>query len=65
MPRRRPKVAVETFLTLVKWFLIILIVNNLIWAFIHFGYISKSFDGTEISDVYQSGQNNNQEITNG
>lgn len=59
-----PNVAVQVFLSLVKWFLIILIVNNLIWAGVHFGYVSKSFGGTHM-EVQQDGTNNNQSITNG
>lgn len=64
MATNRPNVAVQTFLTLVKWFLLVLVANNLIWAAIHFGYIDKSFSGTEIGEIYQTGQNNNQEIAN-
>lgn len=65
MAQNSPNVAVETFLSLVKWFLIILIVNNLIWAVVHFGYYSSTFNGTEIAGVYQDGENNNQEVGNG
>ena len=65
MTQKEPNIAVETFLALVKWFLVILIVNNLIWAGIHFGYYSSTFNGTEVNDVYQGGSNNNQEIANG
>lgn len=64
MENNSPNIAVETFLSLCKWFLIILIINNLIWAGIHFGYIYKSFNGTSV-EMYQDGEQNNQSMTNG
>lgn len=54
----------EIFLSLVKWFLIVLIINNLIWAGVHYGYFAKSFNGTSM-EVLQDGTNNNQSVTNG
>lgn len=68
MTRQEPNIAVETFLSLCKWFLIILIINNLIWAGIHFGYVSKSFSGTSMAaemNLESGTQNNSQSITNG
>lgn len=62
-----PNHAIQAFLDLFKWFLIVIIVNNAIWAAVHFGYFSKSFgagNSTTI-DAVQSGEHNNQEITNG
>lgn len=59
-----PNVAVEVFLSLVKWFLIFIVINNLVWAGVHYGYFSKSFSGTAM-EVMQDGTNNNQSVTNG
>lgn len=64
MTKQEPNIAVETFLALVKWFLVILIVNNLIWAGIHFGYYFSSFSGTSV-EMQQDGEHNNQSMTNG
>ncbi len=65
---KKPNVAVEVFLSLVKYFLIFIVINNLIWAGIHFGYFAKSFDGTTMSadmSLETGTQTNNQSITNG
>lgn len=65
MTKQEPNIAVETFLSLCKWFLIILIINNLIWAGIHFGYYFNSFDGTQsYVEQQQSGYDNVQGIDN-
>ena len=64
MTKQEPNIAVETFLSLCKWCLIILIINNLIWAGIHFGYYASSFSGTSV-EMHQDGQQNNQSMTNG
>lgn len=61
---KEPNMIGEIFLSLVKWFLIILIINNLIWAGVHYGYFAKSFSGTSM-EVMQDGTNNNQSVTNG
>jgi hypothetical protein len=65
MTKQEPNIAVETFLSLCKWFLIILIINNLIWAGIHFGYYFNSFEGTQsYVEQQQSGYDNVQGIDN-
>lgn len=65
MTKQEPNIAVETFLALVKWFLVILIVNNLIWAGIHFGYYFSSFEGTQsYVEQQQSGYDNVQGLDN-
>ena len=65
MTKQEPNIAVETFLSLCKWFLIILIINNLIWAGIHFGYYFNSFEGTQTHvEQQQSGYDNVQGIDN-
>ena len=61
---KEPNMVGEIFLSLVKWFLVILIINNLIWAGVHCGYFTKSFSGTSM-EVMQDGTNNNQSVTNG
>ena len=61
---KTPNIAVEVFLSLVKWFLVFVIINNLIWAGVHFGYFSQSFGGTAM-EVSQDGTNNNQRVNNG
>lgn len=63
-----PHMAVETFLSLCKYFLIILVAINLIWAVVFLRYIDKSFNGTTMSaemSLESGTQNNNQSITNG
>lgn len=63
-----PHMAVETFLSLVKYFLIIFLATNLIWGGIFVLYIHKSFQGTTMSaemSLESGTQNNNQSITNG
>lgn len=61
---KEPYMIGEIFLSLVKWFFVILIINNLIWACVHYGYFAKSFSGTSM-EVTQDGTNNNQSVTNG
>lgn len=58
--KKEPNVAVETFLSLVKWFLIFIVINNLIWAGIYFYGNSVELSQNEISSIY-----NNQSVTNG
>ena len=61
-----PHMAVETFLSLCKWFLLIIIAINLIWAAVFTIYIKQSFNGTtQSTEMWQDGTNNNQSITNG
>jgi len=60
--------AVETFLSLCKWFLLIIIAINVIWALLFKHYVDKSFNGTTMSaemSLESGTQNNNQSITNG
>lgn len=63
-----PHMAVETFLSLCKYFLIIIVAINLIWAAVFLRYIDKSFSDTTMSaemSLESGTQNNNQSITNG
>lgn len=57
---KTPNIAVEVFLSLVKWFLIFIVINNLIWAGIYFYGNSVELSQNEISSTY-----NNQSVTNG
>ena len=59
---KRPNEAVEVFMSLVKWFLIVLLVNNLIWAILFFGI---SFGSDTSMSVAQDGTDNYQEVNNG
>lgn len=57
----KPNIAVEVFLSLVKWFLVILIINNLIWAGVYlYGGSSIDLGQNDIISTY-----NNQSVSNG
>lgn len=63
---KTPNIAVETFLSLVKYFLIIIVIINAIWAGIFIYILSKaSVDTTNTTEMWQDGTNNKQSITNG
>lgn len=68
MTDNKPNVPLEMFFSLLKWFIIalvlIVIAVNGIWAMVHFGYFSKSFSGTSV-EMTQDGHDNNQSINNG
>lgn len=57
----KPNIAVEVFLSLVKWFLVILIINNLIWAGVYL-YGGSSIDLGQ-NDIIST--HNNQSVSNG
>lgn len=62
---KEPNAFIEVFLSLVKWFLVILIVNNLIWAGV-FILATSSEETTETyNEMTQDGYNNHQELNNG
>ena len=52
--------SIEVFLSLIKWFLIILLLNNLIWAIVFIASTSS-----EETVLTQDGINNTQGINNG
>lgn len=63
---KQPNVAVEVFLSLVKYFLIFVVINNLIWAGIYSYTLHKASSDTITStEMWQDGSNNKQSITNG
>lgn len=59
---KKPHKYVEVFLSLVKWFMIVLLLNNAILGIIFYKAVSSSFEQTELS---QDGENNIQGINNG
>lgn len=56
------QVAKEVFLSIFKWVLWFIIVNNLIWALLFLGIVSSS-DVSNSQNIL--GENNKQEMTNG
>ena len=56
------QVAKEVFLSIFKWVLWFIIVNNLIWALLFLGIVSSS-DVSNNQNLL--GENNKQEMTNG
>ena len=62
--KKQPNIAVEVFLSLVKWFLIFIVINNLIWAGIYSYTLHKaSSDIITSAEMLQDGANNNQRVT--
>lgn len=57
---KTPNIAVEVFLSLANWFLIFIVINNLIWVGIYSYGNSVKLSQNEISSIY-----NNQSVTNG
>jgi hypothetical protein len=56
------QIAKEVFMSIIKWFLIVLLLNNLIWGIVVFKMLSGEDVGmTQIQD----GTNNLQEMSNG
>ena len=56
------QIAKEVFLSIIKWFLIVILVNNLIWGFVFYKTVSESSYDV---DAVQDGTNNKQEVLNG
>lgn len=44
-------IAKEVFFSLLKWFVIVLIANNILWAAVHYYYIRKSFEEAPITSI--------------
>ena len=59
---KKPNDFIEVFMSLIKWFLIILLVNNLIWAGVV--YVLVAGNDASITQM-QDGTNNTQEMING
>lgn len=59
---KKPNEFVEVFMSLIKWFLLFVLVNNAIW----FGVVYTLISGTsEETTMSQDGENNTQGINNG
>ena len=58
----KPNLTVEIFMSVIKWFLLFVIVNNLIWFFVVHSLVGGS--GASISQT-QDGESNYQELVNG
>ena len=58
---KKPNEFVEVFMSLIKWFFIVLLINNMIWAFVYVIGTSKTIS----SELNQDGTNNIQELNNG
>lgn len=56
------QIAKEVFMSIIKWFLIVLLLNNLIWGVVFYKTVSESSYDV---DALQDGTNNNQEVLNG
>lgn len=57
---KKPNEFIEVFMSLIKWFLVVLLINNLIWA----GVFVIATSSEEVI-MTQDGQENLQEINNG
>lgn len=55
-------IAKEVFLSIVKWFLVVLLINNLIWGVVFFATI---YNSTADLSVTQDGTENYQEVAHG
>ena len=61
---KTPHLPTEMFFSMFKWFLVIFIITNLIWAGLFVHYMNKSITSST-TEMWQDGANNNQSITNG
>lgn len=59
---KQPNIAIEVFMSLVKWFLIVLLVNNIIWLGVLYTIVENSSSETTLN---QDGENNMQGVNNG
>lgn len=56
------QIAKEVFMSILKWVLVIILLNNLIWAVFVYGLVGSS----NVSNTQEiTGENNIQEMTNG
>ena len=56
------QIAKEVFLSILKWVLVFILLNNLIWAMLFFALVN----GSEVSNTQEIvGENNTQEMSNG
>ena len=59
----KPNMLYEIIMSVIKWFLIFVLINNAIW----FGVVYSLTNGSNIAEITQTqdGENNTQEMTNG
>lgn len=63
---KEPHLPTEMFFSMFKWFLVIFVITNLIWAGLFIHYVNKTVsENTDSVEVMQDGYNNNQSVTNG
>ena len=62
---KEPNIAVETFLSLVKSFLVIIVIINAIWAGVFIAHVHSTSGGNSTVELLQDGHDNNQSVTNG
>lgn len=62
---KKPNEFVEVFMSLIKWFLIVLLINNLIWATVYVISTDNNEKTQTITEMKQDGQGNYQEMNNG
>lgn len=58
----KPNLTVEIFMSVIRWFLLFVIVNNLIWFLVVHSLVGGN--GANISQT-QDGESNYQELVNG
>lgn len=58
----KPEPFIEVFMSLIKWFLVFVLLNNAIWGMVMYSFVAGT--SADISQT-QDGTNNVQEINNG
>ena len=58
---KKPNITVEVFMSLIKWFFVVLLLNNLAWVIA----TSGTREMTQTTSMQQDGSNNYQEMSNG
>lgn len=61
----KPNEFVEVFISLVRWFLLFVLINNAIWAFVFICSTSSEEKTETHNEMIQDGYGNKQEMTNG
>ena len=59
---KKPNETIEVFMSLIKWFFIVLLLNNAIWFGVVYSLVN---DTTEETTLNQDGENNTQGINYG
>lgn len=61
--RNSPNLVVEAALSVFRWVMIFVILNNALWAGIHFGDIKRSSSNNTEIHMTQDGSGNSQSLT--